>query len=33
MTTGGGLRPGCMMKILEVERWWKCANPHGVALL
>jgi hypothetical protein len=26
-------RPGCMMKILKAERWRKCANPHGVALL
>jgi hypothetical protein len=33
MTTGEGLRPGCMMKILEAERWQKSANPHGVALL
>ena len=32
MTTGGGLQPGCMMKILEAE-WWKDANPHGVAPL
>jgi hypothetical protein len=27
------LQPGCMMKILEAERWQKSANPHGVALL
>jgi hypothetical protein len=33
MTTSGELRTGCMMKILEVERWQKSANPHGVALL
>jgi hypothetical protein len=33
MTTGRGLRPGCMMKILEAEWWWKDANPHGVAPL
>jgi hypothetical protein len=28
MTTGGRLQPGCMMKILEAERWQKSANPH-----
>jgi hypothetical protein len=28
-----GLQPGCMMKILEAERWRKNVNPHGVALL
>jgi hypothetical protein len=33
MTTGGRLQSGCMMKILEVERWQKSANPHEVALL
>jgi hypothetical protein len=33
MTTGGRLRLGCMMKILEAERWRKSANPHGVVLL
>jgi hypothetical protein len=33
MTTGGGLQPGCVMKILEAEWWWKDANPHGVAPL
>jgi hypothetical protein len=33
MTIGEGLQPGCMMKILEAERWLKSANPHGVALL
>jgi hypothetical protein len=32
MTTGRRLQPGCMMKILEAERWRKSANPHGVAL-
>jgi hypothetical protein len=32
MTTGGGLQPGYVMKILEAE-WWKDANPHGVAPL
>jgi hypothetical protein len=33
MTTGGRLQSGCMMKILEAERWQKSANPHEVALL
>jgi hypothetical protein len=33
MTTDGGLQPGCMMKILEAEWWWKDANPHWVAPL
>jgi hypothetical protein len=33
MTTGGRLQPGCMMKILEAERWQKNANPREVALL
>jgi hypothetical protein len=33
MTTGGRLQLGCMMKILEAERWQKSANPHEVALL
>jgi hypothetical protein len=33
MTTSGGLQPGCVMKILEAECWWKDANPHGVAHL
>jgi hypothetical protein len=33
MTTGGGLQPGCMMKILEAKWWWKDANSHGVAPL
>jgi hypothetical protein len=27
MTIGGGMQPGCMMKILEAERWLKGANP------
>ena len=33
MTTGGGLQPGYVMKILEAKWWWKDANPHGVAPL
>jgi hypothetical protein len=27
MTIGEGMQPGCMMKILEAERWLKGANP------
>jgi hypothetical protein len=26
VTAGGGVRPGCMMKILEAERWLKGTN-------
>jgi hypothetical protein len=33
MTIGEGMQPGCMMKILEDERWLKGADPHEVALL
>jgi hypothetical protein len=33
VTAGGGVRPGCMMKILEAERWLKGTNSHGVAFL
>jgi hypothetical protein len=33
VTAGGGLQPGCMMKILEAKRWLRSANPHEVALL
>jgi hypothetical protein len=33
MTTGGGLQPGYMMKILEAEQWWKSTNLLEVALL
>ena len=33
MTTDRGLQPGCVMKILEAEWWWKDANSHGVAPL
>ena len=33
MTAGGGLQPGCMMKIIEAEQQLKSANPHGVTLL
>jgi hypothetical protein len=31
VTAGGGVQPGCMMKILEAERWLKGTNSHGVA--
>jgi hypothetical protein len=27
------MQSGCMMKILEVERWLKGASPYEVALL
>jgi hypothetical protein len=30
---GEGMQPGCMMKILEAERWLKGASPHEAALL
>jgi hypothetical protein len=33
VTTSGGEQPGCMMKILEAERWLKGTNSHGVAFL
>jgi hypothetical protein len=33
MTIGEGLQPGCVMKILEAERWLRSTNPHEVALL
>jgi hypothetical protein len=29
----GGVQPGCVMKILEAERWLKGTNSHGVAFL
>jgi hypothetical protein len=28
-----GVQPGCMMKILEAERWLKGTNSRGVAFL
>jgi hypothetical protein len=31
VTAGGGVQPGCVMKILEAERWLKGTNSHGVA--
>jgi hypothetical protein len=33
VTAGEGVQPGCMMKILEVERWLKGTNFHEVAFL
>jgi hypothetical protein len=33
MTIGEGMQPGCMMKILQAERWLKGANSREVALL
>ena len=30
---GEGMQPGCLMKILEAERWLKGANLREVALL
>jgi hypothetical protein len=33
MTIGEGVQPGCMMKILEAERWLKGANLRKVVLL
>jgi hypothetical protein len=31
VTTGEGMQPGCLMKILEAERWLKGTNFHEVA--
>jgi hypothetical protein len=33
VTIGEGMQPGCLMKILEAERWLKGANFREVALL
>ena len=33
MTTGEGMRPGYLMKILEAERWLKGTNFREVVLL
>jgi hypothetical protein len=33
VTTGEGMRPGSVMKILEAERWLKGTNFHEVAFL
>jgi hypothetical protein len=33
VTTGEGMQPDCMMKILEAERWLKGIDFHEVAFL
>jgi hypothetical protein len=33
VTTSEGMQPGCLMKILEAERWLKDTNFHEVAFL
>jgi hypothetical protein len=33
VTAGEGVQPGCMMKILEAERWLRGTNFHEVAFL
>jgi hypothetical protein len=33
VTTGEGMQPGCLMKILEAERWLKGTNFREVVLL
>jgi hypothetical protein len=33
VTTGEGMQPGCMMKILEAERWLKGTNFREVVFL
>jgi hypothetical protein len=33
VTIGEGMQPGCLMKILEAERWLKGTNFHEVAFL
>jgi hypothetical protein len=33
VTIGEGMQLGCLMKILEAERWLKGTNLHEVALL
>jgi hypothetical protein len=33
VTTGEGMHPGCLMKILEAERWLKGTNFLEVAFL
>jgi hypothetical protein len=33
VTTGEGMRSGCLMKILEAERWLKDTNFREVAFL
>jgi hypothetical protein len=33
VTTGEGMQPGCLMKILEAKRWLKDTNFREVAFL
>jgi hypothetical protein len=33
VTTGEGMQPGCLMKILEAERWLKGINFREVVFL
>jgi hypothetical protein len=33
VTTGEGMQPGCLMKILEAKRWLKGTNFREVAFL
>jgi hypothetical protein len=33
VATGEGMQPGCLMKILEAERWLKGTNFREVAFL
>jgi hypothetical protein len=33
VTIGEGMQPGCLMKILEAERWLKGSNFREVAFL
>jgi hypothetical protein len=33
VTTGEGMQPGCLIKILEAKRWLKGTNFRKVALL
>jgi hypothetical protein len=33
VTIGEGMQPGCLMKILEAERWLKGAKLHEVYFL
>jgi hypothetical protein len=33
VTSGEGMQPGCLMKILEAERWLKGTNFREVAFL
>jgi hypothetical protein len=33
VTTGEGMQPGCLMKILAAERWLKGTNFREVAFL